>query len=174
MFSNGNSSLVFEYGSPIVQLVDSFSEPASGGVPETSINGDRLHVHPSLIAEKQKVTFSVLLDGEVAAVNLASAQIAHNPVREAVSGRRSADPLGWFQNVTMALTALLSIVVIILVTWNDGKEPSSDEGPPLVKYTDVTVENCIKWQKDIHKQSVFIRYCVPSPGAKPSMGPAWR
>jgi hypothetical protein len=63
MFDQGRP-LVLHLGAPIVKVLKVDSSPPEQAIPDYQQSGSTLEVGPSVLAARQKITFSVLVDGQ--------------------------------------------------------------------------------------------------------------
>lgn len=111
MFHNGDP-VELDLGEPILALLGSESSPSSAHVPPATVSGSRLLVAAAHVRQRQKVTYTVLLDGPVASVS-ARHSLINVDVREAGSD----DRLGWMRwLIVITLAALLLALVGVAFT----------------------------------------------------------
>ncbi|MFI6548504.1 hypothetical protein ACIBO9_35200 [Streptomyces prunicolor] len=80
-FVNGDDSLIFDCGAPIVDVLLVKTNPSSTVAPDwQKVNSD-LHVKPFFIVKGQSVKFRILTDGPTEKVKLKTAQILETQVR---------------------------------------------------------------------------------------------
>lgn len=81
-FVNADNSLVFDFGVPVVAVLNSTVQPPTSAPSVTSHTGSELRIHPGLIAKGQMMTFSVLVDGPEQDVKPKVASILETHVKE--------------------------------------------------------------------------------------------
>ncbi|WP_406490558.1 hypothetical protein OHB06_00810 [Streptomyces sp. NBC_01604] len=107
-FASQDDSLAFDFGASIISVLSVKSVPDTGAIPGTRIAGNVLYVHKSLIASKQQLLVSVLVDGDEDDLKCHSAHLLETPIVEA---RSEADFLPIRQRLGRSLPLLLPIVV---------------------------------------------------------------
>jgi hypothetical protein len=60
---NDGQPLQFNVGSPIVEILDLKSEPATLPVPRIAVGENCIYIGPSLIGRKHRITITILTDG---------------------------------------------------------------------------------------------------------------
>ncbi|GAA3500178.1 hypothetical protein GCM10019016_072830 [Streptomyces prasinosporus] len=111
MFHNGDP-VEFDLGEPILALLGTESSPSSSHAPSATVSGSKLLVPPSHVRRKQRITYTVLLDGPVAGLGT-----RHSLVNVDVREAGSDDKLGctgWL--IFGVLTALAVTLVGIAFT----------------------------------------------------------
>jgi hypothetical protein len=79
-FASGDSSLVFDFHNTILSTISTDVEPSSAPEPLLSTIGGNLIIRPGLIKSGQKVSISVLVDGDRKTVDCTAAHIVETPV----------------------------------------------------------------------------------------------
>ncbi|MEV6133040.1 hypothetical protein AB0M05_40680 [Streptomyces violaceusniger] len=80
-FANAENSLVFDFGVPVVSVLESRAQPVTAAPATTSQSGSELRIHPGLISKGQVLQLSVLVDGAEHDVVLKVASILETPVK---------------------------------------------------------------------------------------------
>ncbi|MGW6158588.1 hypothetical protein ACWFRM_36530 [Streptomyces sp. NPDC055144] len=106
-FVNADNSLVFDFGVPVVAVLNSAVQPPTAAPSVTSHTGSELRIHPGLIAKGQVITFSVLVDGPERDVKPKVASILETPVKEG----NQAD----FETATRRLFRVGQVVLPVVV-----------------------------------------------------------
>ncbi|MET8012695.1 hypothetical protein ABZU86_10845 [Streptomyces sp. NPDC005271] len=83
---NAENSLVFDFGVPVVSVLESRVQPVTAAPIETSHSGSELRIHPGLISKRQVLELSVLVDGSECDVALRVASMLETPVKRAGQG----------------------------------------------------------------------------------------
>ncbi|MFE5616277.1 hypothetical protein [Streptomyces sp. NPDC056524] len=160
-FSNGNDSLIFDLGADVVAVVDSTSSPETGGIGTTSHSGDNLHVHPFLLARKQSVTYSVLVDGytSIRRARCIRAEITHNPAHDGAMLKEKRKLRRSVANTLAGGIIILALVTYIMFDVLAYK--------PLPEFP-LDAKECTEIQEESPK--IFEKYCQVTPKAyKPSL-----
>lgn len=110
MFHNGDP-VEFDLGEPILALLGAESSPSSSNVPPATVSGSKLLVPAAHVRQRQKVTYTVLLDGPVTGVSV-SHSLINFEVQEA-SSEGKLGSLGWLIIVVLAVL----LVTLVGVTF---------------------------------------------------------
>ncbi|MET7291914.1 hypothetical protein ABZS79_07185 [Streptomyces griseoloalbus] len=81
-FTLDNESLVFDFGAPIVTVLNIAVEPSSAPEPDIVTTGSKFAVSKSPIKRGQELAYSVLVNGPESDVKLHRDSILNTPVRE--------------------------------------------------------------------------------------------
>lgn len=108
-FTMENDSLVFDFGVPVVAVVDVATDPPSAPTPGVDLNGTQLKVQKSPILRGQEIAFSVLVNGPQWPVKIANQSILDTPVKGTNRDQR--------EKVKFAVGGALFIILLVLTTF---------------------------------------------------------
>ncbi|MFD0070433.1 hypothetical protein [Streptomyces sp. NPDC127574] len=138
-FILGDDSLVFDFKSNVIEVLDVITAPPSSPKPPTDISGSLVKIQRSPIAHGTNVFYTVLLDGPKGSVELKSVAIRDTPVRM----NRPSGPVPGFRIAGMVIAAICTIyAIIIFVVVLSGNDWALL--PVRVKPTD---QQCRIWEK---------------------------
>jgi hypothetical protein len=109
-FSQGRP-LILDFGVTVVEILKAAGQPAEQAIPDYKLDVSKLKIGPSGIAAKQKIDFSLLVDGNPR-INL----ISNLPDVQVRRQQANADPLVRRAGVISGL-AITVIAVIVVVTY---------------------------------------------------------
>ncbi|WP_406726628.1 hypothetical protein WJ438_20985 [Streptomyces sp. GD-15H] len=119
-FASGDNSLVFNFHNTILSIISTDVEPNSAPEPALSSIGSNLCIQPGLIKSGQKVSISVLVDGDRKPVDCTAAHIVETPVKRAKKSdefkpflRRNSN---WFINL-IAYAVVAGFIVAFSAIW---------------------------------------------------------
>lgn len=108
-FSHDTDALIFDLGTPIVDLVDVSTVPSSTITPGVSYTGSKVHLHKSLVAKDQRIKIVALVDGPEGEVKCHAAGLLNVKVPSKPSGEMS-----FRSRPARALSRAVSVAPIVL------------------------------------------------------------
>ncbi|WP_200303480.1 hypothetical protein [Streptomyces adelaidensis] len=115
-FANAENSLIFDFGAPVISILDSRVEPSTSAPAVTSHAGSELRLHPGLIAKGQTVQLSVLVDGPEQDARLKVATILETPARRGNQLEFEKTSRRLFRASQIALPILVAIATVFVTT----------------------------------------------------------
>lgn len=112
-FASGGSSLVFNFHNTILSIISTDVEPSSAPEPALSTIGSNLCIQPGLIKSGQKVSISVLADGDRQSVNCIAAHIIETPVKKVKKGAEFEPFMRRHQEILIILTVSATVFGMI-------------------------------------------------------------
>ncbi|MDX3589062.1 hypothetical protein [Streptomyces europaeiscabiei] len=135
-FLQGDDSLAFDFGATIVE-VQPVSRPSSAPIPPASVSGSVLKIKASPLLQKQRVTYTVLLDGPQKHVEVIAAAIQNTPVKQGA-------PVSPYRNILITLATVASCVFLLLGVLIGGMTANSFPGFP---FGQPFLQKCRYWDK---------------------------
>ncbi|MEV8312539.1 hypothetical protein AB0Q95_00060 [Streptomyces sp. NPDC059900] len=115
-FVNGADSLVFDFGVPVISVLDSRTQPSTSAIPQLSYSGNELQIHPGLIAKGQTLELAVLVDGGKRDVDVKFATILETPVKRGDQGdfETTSTRLFRFANVAGPIIGVAAMIALTI------------------------------------------------------------
>lgn len=155
-FVNADNSLVFDFGVPVVAVLNSAVQPPTAAPSVTSHTGSELRIHPGLIAKGQMITFSVLVDGPEQGVKPKVASILETPVKEGSQADFETTTRRLFRVGQVVLPIMAAILVgYITISVSSTLGETSD----LLRDNSKNVQDASDAVKEASRELTLLRNC---------------
>ncbi|MFD8512887.1 hypothetical protein ACFV27_17660 [Streptomyces antimycoticus] len=155
-FVNAENSLVFDFGAPVVSVLESRVQPVTAAPIETSHNGSDLRIHPGLISKRQVLHLSVLVDGAECDVALKVASMLETPVKRAGQGDFEPTSKRLLRFGQIAISLVLGVVTASVVYF--ATQTLNSTGETLRKNGE-TMRSAEESLKEAGDQLILLRNC---------------
>lgn len=119
--------MIFDLGTPIVDLVDVSTVPSSTITPGVSYTGSKVHLHKSLVAKDQRIKIVALVDGPEGEVKCHAAGLLNVKVPSKSSGEMSfrSRPARALSRATY-IAPIATCIVGLVITFQLEKSKKAD------------------------------------------------
>lgn len=111
-FSLGDDSLVFDFGVPVITVLEIFAKPSHAPKPDTVLSGTLVKIKKSPINRNQSLQFVVLVNGPRREPELKSASILNTPIKE-ISVKQKAE--SWKRDAVTIVGVVVMVISSVML-----------------------------------------------------------